>query len=71
MPQATPADVRLVIAYIATGRTKLAAHELRMSHDAYRKRLSRLYRRQGVHRMSALIHAIGPDTSQMAGWRED
>jgi hypothetical protein len=67
MPRATSADLRLVAAYVATGRTKIAAYELGMHHDAYRQRLSRLYRRQGVHSMAALLLRIDPDMSQTAG----
>ena len=67
MPTATPADLRLVVAYIASGSTKCAAHELGMTHEAYRRRLSRLYRRQGVCNMASLIHGIGSGASQMAG----
>ena len=66
MPPARPADVTLVIAYVRTGRTKIAAESLGMSDAAYRCRLNRAYRRHGVHGMSQLIRVMGLTATQSA-----
>jgi hypothetical protein len=71
MPQATPADVRLIGSYLATGSAKRGAHALGMSEAAYRGRLHRLFRRFGVHNMAALLSAIDPDVNRTAGWYAD
>jgi len=68
MPQATPADVRLVVAYLATGSTKGAAYSLGITHVAYRARLNRLYRRNGVHNMTTLVFVMGLATQHVLSW---
>lgn len=71
MPTATPAELRILGAYVAYGSTKLAAHSLGMSHEAYRARLKRLYRRHGVRNMGELWAALGSEASQTAGLYAD
>ena len=66
MPVATPAERRFVIAYFVAGCSqKVAAYELGMSYVAYRKRVSRIYRRHGVTNIWALV-AQDADMSHLA-----
>lgn len=59
MPRATDADLRIVAAYLATGSCKCAARRMAITEDAYRGRLSRLYRRFGVAGFGQLIYVLG------------
>jgi hypothetical protein len=58
MPTATPADLRIVEAYIVCGSGKAAAASLGIRPDTYRHRLSRIYVRFAVTNMGQLVHLL-------------
>ena len=65
MPPTRPTDAMLVVAWIAAGTQKEAAHDLGLTLPAYRSRVRRLYRAYAVHSIYALLLAL-PDAPRGA-----